>query len=124
MPYGYELNIPDPLLQSDLEEYEAALKPLIEGDVPLSVVSGAIVKAAILVGWLRGLGVDEVRGLRAGVVAGLSLVVHKAVQAGRVPPLDPGGGEGGAGGGTAAAGAGDGAELEAIRDAATGGGIG
>lgn len=85
--FGIKIELPEPFLQKDLEEYQNHLMVLTKGDVSAAVFNGAILKAGILAGFVKGCAVDEVPGIKSYVVRWASRVLHGMVDtANRIPP--------------------------------------
>ena len=104
---GYEVNIPKPLKQGDLEAYdvaaevytaaareavEARLPEALRGLIPHAVESavavqrGVIVQAAAALGWIEGLTPEGVHDLPPGIIVALSEAIYPhLLEARRIP---------------------------------------
>ena len=104
---GYEIKLPKPLKQGDLEAYDvaaevytAAAREAVEARLPkalrslipqavesaVAVQRGVIVQAAAALGWIDGLTPAEVSELKPGVIVALSEAIYPALlEARRIP---------------------------------------
>lgn len=87
---GVDVEMPE-ILQGQLEEFEAIIQPHValvnEGNAQLAKFNGAVVRAAVQVGWLPGLSEDDIAKMKPAKVSFLANEVSAAlIQAREVPP--------------------------------------
>lgn len=90
---GYDFVLPE-ILQEDLENFEKAMDEFLEPETTISNIkvatyNGAVVRAAIKVGWLDPLKltVDQVSKMKPGAIGFLALALSEHISAAReIPP--------------------------------------
>lgn len=66
-PYGLTIELPEPFLQSHLEAYQVGVLALMEEKISQAALDRAAITVGLQLGWVTGVQVAEIPGLRAGV---------------------------------------------------------
>lgn len=87
--YGFDFELPE-ITQGSLEQYEKALNSLTKdmGGIELAVFNGAVVRAAVKVGWLDGhINPDEIDNWKPGKTGYLTKQISAhVVEARKIDP--------------------------------------